>query len=214
MTETPDPTPEPEPMQPAALSVPALAGLQANELKECLALGATLGEIKELAESGFGYEDIRVMAPQLAAARQTSGGSGVPDALITHIGNIAEGVKKERPENVSHPDVSVLNPLGERDHPRPALKCRQFWWGGFLEQRTDLSLDEIALVNALEAGEYWVTRTDETKEKVPVLFFRDGMDRLDRIVVKINTGKEHKTAWPSKLRILRELVEQAKSVAA
>lgn len=53
-----------------------------------------------------------------------------------------------RPENRLHPDISDLNPLGERDHPRPPLKRPCFFLGMALDQPT-LTLDEITLLNSV-----------------------------------------------------------------
>ena len=61
--------------------------------------------------------------------------------------------KQLRPDNEVHPDISVYNPLGERDHPRPPLKCPMFLGPYPLEEQT-LLLKEITYLNQLEPGTY------------------------------------------------------------
>lgn len=59
----------------------------------------------------------------------------------------AEGMRRAlKPENAQHPGVSDYNPLGERDHPRPALSRKVFMSGMELKQ-DELTADEINLLN-------------------------------------------------------------------
>lgn len=130
------------------------------------------------------------------------------------LGEIAESVKKQRPENVFHPDVSAYNPLGERDNPRPDLRCEKVWFGGFPVEKQLCSLDEILLLNQLEPGEYIVTRVDDQTEIVPVEFIKSGTGKLARINIGIKTGDEHRNVWPSMKKVLAEIVSQIPKTAA
>jgi hypothetical protein len=141
---------------------------------------------------------------QLLIASAKGDSAPMAEALMA----LTKSVQKEMPENREAPGVSAYNPAGDRDHPRPALAARQFWFGGFKEEADQLSVEEITLINELRPGEYTVTRVDDRQEIVPVLHQKDAAGRLDRIVIAIKTGKEHQAAWPSKLRILREIVSQ------
>jgi hypothetical protein len=59
----------------------------------------------------------------------------------------AEGMRKAlKPENARHPDVSVFNPRGERDFPKPALRLKTFQNHNELHA-DDLDIEEIDLLN-------------------------------------------------------------------
>jgi hypothetical protein len=190
-------------------AVPALAGLSREQLHACLSVGATLAEIKELAESGFDAETIIEMAPHLAAARAVQGSDQAPlSAIVDKIGEIAQSVQKQRPENVAHPDVSVRNPLGQRDNPNPAFPCKDVWFGGFPVHHEQCTREELELLRQIRPGEYTVTRVDDLVERVPVGFITDDTGKVSRINIGIKTGDEHKNAWPSLTRVLTEIVRQ------
>lgn len=59
----------------------------------------------------------------------------------------AESTRKAlKPENAMHPDVSVFNPKGERDNPRPKLAHKVLFCGMELDEE-ELTLGEIELFN-------------------------------------------------------------------
>ena len=63
----------------------------------------------------------------------------------------SEGIRKAlKPENATHPDVSAFNPLGERDHPRPALKFKKVYWANVVMHPSELRREEIELFNSVE----------------------------------------------------------------
>lgn len=78
----------------------------------------------------------------------------------------AEARRIHRPSNDVVPQISVLNPRGERDFPKPRLKCLMMipW----LADPDSLSREEIELLNLLEPGEFVVRKMDGTKVKVTV----------------------------------------------
>lgn len=113
--------------------------------------------------------------------------------------------RKPIPEGTdsSNPRISVLNPLGDRDHPRPTLRCEMFL-GTFdaktqQVQRTypyltdDLSVQEVIALNTLEP----VTTTQDFHGigpiKVSVVPERDAVtDEIRRMVITVPvsvTGK-------------------------
>lgn len=85
-------------------------------------------------------------------------------------------------ENNFPPAISALNPLGDRDHPRPDLKC-DIIWVGYKMPKEALSRTEIELLNALEPGEYRVTKADG--KRIPfTVQGKVGFDgRLERLTI-------------------------------
>lgn len=71
----------------------------------------------------------------------------------------AELLIRTMPENKFPPLISVFNPLGERDHPRPQLAC-EMWQNGYKLDRDTLTLEEITLLNTLQPGDYRVTKAN------------------------------------------------------
>jgi hypothetical protein len=57
------------------------------------------------------------------------------------------------------PLQSSLNPLGERDHPRPELHCATLFCG-MEQEREACSVDEITMLNLIEPGRYRVQKSD------------------------------------------------------
>lgn len=96
----------------------------------------------------------------IAQAIQQLAKNGETDRLAT-IEKILLHQEQARPhENLFNPPmISALNPLGERDHPRPDLKCKMIWVGHELTKE-GLSREEIELLNRMQPGEYRVTKAD------------------------------------------------------
>lgn len=84
-----------------------------------------------------------------------------------------------RPENTVAPGISVYNPLGDRDHPKPPLICKMFHNGIELEPE-HLTRDEIDLLNRIKGGRYFVTKTDGTRLQVIVQDEQDEGGKLNR----------------------------------
>ncbi len=75
-----------------------------------------------------------------------------------------------RPENNFPPNLSAYNPRGDKDFPRPPLKCPMLIpWPVEQEAHTR---EEIELLNLLEQGEYVITRSDRSKLKLTVAIAR------------------------------------------
>lgn len=72
-----------------------------------------------------------------------------------------------RPENQDPPLESAYNPAGDRDHPRAAFKCQMRMMNVDLDEATH-TVEEIALWNLLEPGDYRVDKTDGTQVIVSV----------------------------------------------
>jgi hypothetical protein len=121
------------------------------------------------------------------------------------------------PSNKSGPNISTLNPRGEKDFPMPKLKCEI--WAPWRSRPEDHGLDreEVELFNLLEPGEYVVELVDGTPHKVVVIPQRHSLSgALTRLTLSgaLNEdGKatplftqESKTLFPSMRLMLREIL--------
>jgi len=87
-----------------------------------------------------------------------------------------------RPEHQFHPGVSAYSyPEGDRDRPRPVLKCQMTWVAAWIDPETE-HWYELELLNQMQPGEYVVTNADMTKTMLTV---RPEMDsatgKLDKL---------------------------------
>jgi len=124
--------------------------------------------------------------------------------------------KQQQPDNITAPQISVYNPQGEKDYPRPKLKCRMFipW-----EAREEtLSWEEIELLNLLQEGEYKVRRNDGTYIKVTIRVATNMAGRVDKLLLNHETAYNNDNHWlmPPMVDMLRSLAPQMgqKDVAA
>lgn len=123
---------------------------------------------------------------------------------------IAEANKKsQRPFNENAPKISVFNLRGEKDFPKPKLKCKMLLpWEA---EEDSLDREEIELLNLLQAGEYGVLRNDRTKVKMTVMV-KTKLDSDEASILMIN----HDTAFnndyhrmlPPLTEILRQMLKQ------
>jgi len=117
--------------------------------------------------------------------------------------------KQLRPENETHPDFSVFNPRGERDHPRPQLVCEMFL-GPYPLERQTLTVKECELLNQLEPGLYDITKADGSVVPFHVIprLKVDGRT-IDRITIAFPCADDdQKQNFPSFATMLREVVDQ------
>lgn len=81
-------------------------------------------------------------------ARQTA--ADVSSAIYDRM----EGQLRDGEWNIkNYPARSVLNPLGEKDHPRPDIHGEIFWVGTLL-RKDEHTREEIELLNKLQPGVY------------------------------------------------------------
>lgn len=117
--------------------------------------------------------------------------------------------KSQDPSNPFAPDISVFNPRGERDHPRPQLKCRMFLpWEA---ERESLTREEIELLNLLEPGEFYVQRNDESRIMVTVAGTTNpNTSRPDRILMNSETAlnNDYHALMPPLRKWLRQILNQ------
>lgn len=57
------------------------------------------------------------------------------------------------------PKISVFNPLGDRDHPRPEL-LGDIYWAGYLLRGDELTKHEIDLLNQVQPGDFEIMSRD------------------------------------------------------
>jgi hypothetical protein len=116
-------------------------------------------------------------------------------------------------ENETHPGVSVYNPAGERDHPRPGLKCRMTL--GIRDPKTqvvsetyaldgdDLTAYEQIALNTLEPWEGKIELLDGTVIPLTIVpSYNDVTEALERLVLVLpqavtGKGSEKKNMVPS-----------------
>jgi hypothetical protein len=117
--------------------------------------------------------------------------------------------KQLRPENETHPDISVFNPRGERDHPRPRLMCEMFL-GPYPLERDVLTWRELELLNQLEPGLYDITKADGSVVPFHVIprLRADGRT-VERLTIAFPCADDdQKQNFPPFATMLREVVDQ------
>lgn len=107
-------------------------------------------------------------------------------------------------ENDPAPMISVFNPRGDRDHPRPELKCKMEWVGYPLD-RDSLTADEIALLNAAEPGEFTFHRTDGSPEKLTVTPLTSATGRLEKLSFYFPCRGDNRHNLPGLAHLLQQV---------
>jgi hypothetical protein len=106
------------------------------------------------------------------------------------------------------PLISALNPLGERDHPRPELRCPTFFCGTE-QEREACSLEELTFLNLIEPGRYRVQKTDGSYAVMTVYPEVDSAsDRWIKLHIVLPGIKDQtglgRQNWPSMLTLLAQ----------
>ncbi len=122
-------------------------------------------------------------------------------ALIAGQSEIASSMKTAmKPENQDPPLMSDFNPAGDRDHPRPALKC-PFTMNGAEMPEYLLTVEELTLLNQVEPGHYRVKKTDDTTVVVSVVpTYDSATGTVTKMTLSSQFGNkrnpEQKNNWP------------------
>lgn len=74
----------------------------------------------------------------------------------------------QRHENPAAPMVTIYNPKGDRDHPKPVFLARKVTQNGVELDRDTLTVEEITAINALKPGEYRVEKANGTMQPFTV----------------------------------------------
>ena len=164
--------------------VPTLAGLTADQLRECLELGATLAEIKELASAGFGHEAIASLASLLVQNRASGGDTArLLSALEAQNATMQESVERSRPkENANYKTNSIF--LQESGEPwAKTLKC-DIYLGSIHYNQTPLTKPEVDALNLMgPLAKGLITKNDGSTLTVTVLPKVDAVGRLNRLTI-------------------------------
>lgn len=99
-----------------------------------------------------------------------------------------------RPSNeMKVPKISVYNPRGDADFPRPVLKCEYYTPWFRPRDPESLTREETELLNLLEPGRYILTLTDGSRMEVDVTGTKKlGSDtEWDRIVINHPSAFNH-----------------------
>ena len=105
---------------------------------------------------------------------------------------------------------SAFNPLGERDHPRPRLKCHMYFGSaplGSQKEVTTLTRDEIDGLNAITPGHYRIKKTDGSTAVIEVKGQMNSNRQLDRLWILLPEGDENKNAYPPLAEFARQCGE-------
>lgn len=127
----------------------------------------------------------------------------------------AEAIARlQRRENPDPPDRSDFNPEGERDSPRPELKCKMFWLGFPLDLKS-LTKREISLLNRVEqTGEFIFKRTDMSPEKMTISGEKDPNGRWEKIEFQFKARGEARNNLPPMAAILSQVLGEEDELSA
>jgi hypothetical protein len=158
-----------------------------------------------------------IVATAIAASQQ--GNQNLAEIVTQGIAQ----ARKPIPEgtDASNPKISVFNPLGDRDYPRPGLKC-EFTYGTqdaktkqisrtYPLEAEDLTVIEQIALNTLEAGHYSIKLHDDTPIKLSIVPdldpATDVLTRMVLVVPQIVTGKGSalKNMLPGPIDIVRQV---------
>ncbi len=86
-------------------------------------------------------------------------------------------------ENLFNPPMmSDYNPQGDRDNPKPDLKCKMYWLGYKMTKET-MTPEEVSLMNRLEPGNYRVVKSDGRSIPFTVQTKLDEAGKLEKLNV-------------------------------
>jgi len=151
------------------------------------------------------------LTPQQMIEMMTAGvTAGVSAAVKAQADPLADAMKRAlKPENAFSPLVSVFNPAGDRDHPRPALRVPFTLFDGIPIDGTTETVEELTLFNQLEAGDYLVTKSDGSRVRFTVREIRNDLGVLQRINIAFPYRDEaDRQGVMPMVMWLREVVQQ------
>lgn len=105
-------------------------------------------------------QDIALAILALAESIKAGQSNGLDNKLASIEKFLMERESARPHENLFNPPmISHYNPLGDRDNPRPELRCETLWVGYRLH-KDNMTREEIELTNRLQPGKYLVTKAD------------------------------------------------------
>ncbi len=114
-------------------------------------------------------------------------------------------------ENDFCPEKSVYSyPEGDRERPRPEMRCDTYWCGDKVEEKSLHTVLERELMNRVSPGSYLCSRPDGSTIKVDVIGTYDHKKELTK--VEFTFPVERNMQVPSMTTWLREMIEQSSSL--
>lgn len=166
--------------------------------KQCLALGATFTEIRDLENAEFSFEEILDQCETAKAAKDQS--------LQADADRNAKAQKKAlRPENETAPDVSAYHPNGGANKVEP--RCETYWNGQPVWGDVD-SDEEVTLMNQVKPGIYLCSKTDGSKFKVAVDAQFDMAGKITKLTMAFPCSGQQRHNHRSRVDILQEMLAQ------
>ena len=163
------------------------------------------------------------LAERVTTATATDGDQAVLDRLTTAFEALTATQKEvanatKRPSNQFPPEISPYNLRGDKDFPRPRLKCQYVTPWCRPDDDTSLTREEVELLNLLEPGTYPIRRTDGTRIELAVLatYPPEGGDVPTRLTVTHPTAfkQDQHTLLPSLVDTLRMMLRSKPSLHA
>jgi len=164
--------------------------------------------------------DMQAFAATLAQAMAAAmAQSGQMSAQMTQdvVTAALQQARTKIPENETHPMMSAFNPRGDRDYPRPGLRCPMFL-GQYDEDgkvvpafeiaEDRCTVDEQIALNQVRQGVYDFVRNDNKRGRVVVQERRDENGEPRRLVIAFPhgwLGKDQHQFLPSQTRIAEQL---------
>lgn len=112
------------------------------------------------------------------------------------------GADRVKPKEVKLSETvrkSAYNPDGDRDHPRPKLKCYMYFGSapiGSPKEVTTLTHAEIAALNGVTPGHYRIQKMDGSKMVIEVKGQYNANRELDRLWITLPEGDDQKNLYP------------------
>jgi hypothetical protein len=189
--------------------------LTAGQIRDLVAKGLQIADVKSLADAGIGYDEIAEIADAQARtlALAKSGSDGPTETLIamqqqnaTFMEKVLERARSRRPESYNgdfpFPNISAFAPEGLAHLPGqvlPPLKCPMFLgvWDAqqnkavpvypyIADDYGGLSIEERRLLNNLQPGVFTVERRDEIVGQARVVIEQDADGTPTRLTIAVS----------------------------
>lgn len=145
-----------------------------------------------------------IMLMLVDALRNVAAGSANSQQMAQQA--LEQAARQQQPDNKFAPAISDFNPQGDRQYPRPKLKCPMFLpWEAEAES---LTYEEIELLNLLEDGEYTIKRNDGSKVGVKVKLKRNLNGTPDVLLMNSEQAYNEENHWmmPGLTMVLRQVL--------
>jgi hypothetical protein len=151
---------------------------------------------------------------QLKELLSVNQASAITPQMVAEIAAEA-AAKAKMPENRRPPLISDYNPLGERDHPRPKLKCHIYMGSapvGSPRENTTLTRDEIEALNRMGPGFFRVRKMDGSNVVVEVRGQVNANRQVERLWIVPPEGDNDKNMYPPLVELATQLSNESNRV--